>query len=190
MRIILGTASAQRQAVFREMGYKDFEVVTADIDEKAIRLDDPEKLTLELAKAKAVAIQEKLTEPAILITADQVIVWNGEIREKPENEEQAKAYLCSLHEAPSRIVNGIAVTNTATGKQLALNDISIVAFRQILDEDIHYIIKTGKVFSWAGGFATEDPLFVPYVESIEGADGSPRGLPKELTEQLIKEVQE
>lgn len=190
MKIILGTASVQRQEVFREMGYEDFEVVTADIDEKAIRFDDPEKLTLELAKAKAKAIQEKLTEPAILITADQVIVWNGEIREKPESEEQARAYLQSLHKTPSRIVNGIAVTNTATGKQLVLNDISVVVFRQIPEEDIERILATKKVFTWAGGFATEDPLFVPYVESMEGANGGSRGLPKELTERLIKEVQE
>lgn len=188
MKIVLGTASVQRLAVFREMGYRDFEVVTADIDEKSIRFDDPEKLTLELAKAKARAIREKLMEPAILITADQVIAWKDEIREKPKDEEQARAYLRSLHEAPSRIVNGLAITNTATGKQVARNDASIVTFRRIPEEDIERIIETKKVFAWAGGFAVEDPLFVPYVKSVKGVDGSPRGLPKELARRLIEEI--
>ena len=56
-----------------------YEVVTADIDEKAIRHDEPKQLVRDLAFAKAAAIQEKLaqTQPdwlrdGLLITCDQV----------------------------------------------------------------------------------------------------------------------
>lgn len=187
MKIILGTASPQRRQVFESMGY-EFTVMTADIDEKAIRFENPKELTIALAKAKAETIFLRVSSPCLLITADQVIMWKDEMREKPEGEEQARHYLATLHEFPCHIVNGIVVTNTETGKQVTANDISIVRFKQIPDDVITNLIQEGKVFGWAGGFATEDPVFIPYIETIQGEEGSGRGLPKNLTEQLIKEA--
>lgn len=52
MKIILGSQSRSRRKVLEKLGY-EFEVMPADIDEKAIRFDDPTKLTLVLARAKA-----------------------------------------------------------------------------------------------------------------------------------------
>lgn len=185
MKIILGTASAQRQAVFREMGYKDFEVMTADIDEKAIRRKDPAELTMALAKAKADALLARVHDPALLITADQVIECDGEMREKPRDEKQAREYLRTCHESPMRIINGVAVTNTKTGKQVMAHDSATVIFRQIPEKMIERLIQEGNMYSWAGAFAVENPVFAPYVKNVVGEDGSARGLPKELTKQLI-----
>ncbi|MBI2121296.1 MAG: Maf family protein [Candidatus Wildermuthbacteria bacterium] len=188
MKIILGTASKQRREVFEEMGY-DFTVMSADINEKEIRSRNPEELTVALAKAKAAELLKRITEPAILITADQVIGRGGEIREKPKDADQAREYLRTCHEVPVRIVNGIAVTNTQTGAQAAENDTALVTFRQIPEEIVERLVGEGRVFSWAGAFATKDPLIAPYVASMDGADGSSRGLPKALVSRLMQEVQ-
>ncbi|KAK3413932.1 hypothetical protein EUGRSUZ_I02441 [Eucalyptus grandis] len=51
VQIILGSSSMPRQHILAEMGY-DFTVMTADIDEKAIRKDKPEELVTALAEAK------------------------------------------------------------------------------------------------------------------------------------------
>ena len=69
------------------------QVVTADIDEKAVgdRASNPENLVLELARAKAAAIHKKLGKvqtKALLITCDQVVVHNGKVLEKPVSEEE------------------------------------------------------------------------------------------------------
>ena len=188
MKIILGTASKQRRRVFEQMGYKDFEVLTADIDEKTIRLENPEELTIALAKAKAAALLKRISEPAILITADQVIEWNGIIREKPEDEIQVREYLSTYYKAPAKIVNGVVATNTQTGKQAWGNDFTIVVFKQMPDDVITHIIEEGSLFSWAGAFAVEDPLFTPYIDRVEGMQGSSRGLPIVLTKRLVNEV--
>lgn len=188
MKIILGTASKHRREVFEEMGYEDFEIMSADIDEKAIRLDDPQKLTITLAKAKADALLKHIHEPAILITADQVVSWNGTIREKPENKEEAKEFLGTYHQAPAMMINGVAVTNTITGKQVSGNDSTKVIFKEIPDAVIDQILEHKEVFTWAGAFAVDHPLIKPYIESLEGVDGSPKGLPKPLVKKLISEV--
>ena len=87
MKIILGSQSKGRKKMLEEMGY-EFEVMSADIDEKAIRFENPKELTLALARVKAEAIKPKIYGSALLVTSDQVVTWNGQIREKPENTEQ------------------------------------------------------------------------------------------------------
>lgn len=81
-RVVLGSASSSRRMIMDELASKhdfNYDVRTADIDEKAIRHDKPRDLVLALAKAKATAIQEKMKaagEPmaGFLITCDQVCV--------------------------------------------------------------------------------------------------------------------
>lgn len=77
-KIILGSSSMPRQHILAEMGY-DFTVMTADIDEKAIRKEKPEELVTALAEAKADAILSSLqnvdsfvedVHTTLLITAD------------------------------------------------------------------------------------------------------------------------
>ena len=175
--------------MLKEMGY-EFEVMAADIDEKAIRHANPKELVLALANAKADALVPKITEPAILITADQVVAWNGQIREKPENEEEAREFLQTYYQAPAEAINGIAVTNTATGKRLVATDSTIIYFKAIPAETIDRFVKREDIYRRAGGFAIQDPEIEPYIEKIEGTVDSIIGLPKALVEKLIQEVQE
>ena len=188
MKIILGSQSEGRAQVLSEMGYQ-FEVMAADIDEKAIRHADPKELVLALANAKADALLPKITEHTILITADQVVVWGNEIREKPENEEQERYFLKTYHEKPAEIVNGIVVTNTVTGKRSYALDASTIFFRKFSEDIIEKIVAMEHIYRRAGGFAIQDTFIKPYIEKVEGTDDSVIGLPKQLTERLIKEVQ-
>jgi predicted house-cleaning NTP pyrophosphatase (Maf/HAM1 superfamily) len=83
-RIILGSASKSRRSIMDELAERHgfaYEVLTADIDEKAVRRDTPEALVVALAHAKADAILERLRKggdeggsggDAYLITCDQV----------------------------------------------------------------------------------------------------------------------
>jgi septum formation protein len=81
----------------------------------AIRHPEPEKMTIMIARAKAAALLPKVITPSILICSDQVIRCNGEIREKPESEEEARAFLESYRTHPPECVDGVVVYNTLTG---------------------------------------------------------------------------
>ncbi|OHA68472.1 MAG: hypothetical protein A3J68_01590 [Candidatus Wildermuthbacteria bacterium RIFCSPHIGHO2_02_FULL_48_16] len=189
MKIILGSASKQRKGVLEKMGYV-FEVMTAGIDEKAIREVDPKKLTMALAKAKAEALRSRIKEPALLITADQVVVCNGQILEKPENLEQARSFLRGYADYPAKPTNSILVTNTETGVQVGGSDENTIYLRPLPEDVIEQLIKEGNIFSWAGAYALIDPLIVPYIDRVEGSIDSAEGLPRELTERLLREAQE
>ena len=189
MKIILGSSSQGRQEILKEMGY-DFEVMAPDIDEKAIRHEDAKELVLRLGNAKADALIPKIKDSALLITSDQVVAWKDQIREKPENDEEAREFLRTYHEAPAETICSIVVTNTATGKRVSGVDIARVYFKEIPEDVIDKFIGRKDIFWRAGGFSIKDPLLQPYIEKIEGTINSIMGLPKELTERLLKEAQE
>lgn len=186
-KIILGSQSKARREILKQMGY-EFEIMPSDIDEKQIRLENPTELTLALARAKAAALLPKIKEAAILITSDQVVVWNRTIREKPENEAQAREYLGRAAEHPSETVTAMVVINTATGKQAEGVDVAKVYFSDIPEEIISRLIEEGNIFNQAGGFSIDDPLVKDFVRRIEGEHESIEGLPKKLTERLMEEV--
>jgi septum formation protein len=101
MHIILGSQSQGRRELLAAMGYA-FAVMPAHIDERAIRSEDSGALTLALAHAKADALLPQIHEPALLITADQVVVWQGTIREKPQHAEKPARSCGVMPRAPPR----------------------------------------------------------------------------------------
>lgn len=185
--VILGSQSTGRQEVLREMGY-EFVVTPANIDEKTIRDKNPEKLVIKLARAKAEVLIRKIKKQGLIITADQVVVVNGEMREKPIDENQARRYVQDLSRYPVHCINGIVVVNTESGKRLEAVDISTIYFDPIPAKVIEDFLATGVAYKCAGGFRVRDPLLKPYVHKIEGSIESIMGLPIALTEGLIKQI--
>ena len=79
-----------------------YNVITADIDEQALgdRTADPAELVKLLAQAKADAICHRLKSEqgaglhGLLLTCDQVVVHQDQIREKPVSKDQVLATGC------------------------------------------------------------------------------------------------
>lgn len=170
-----------------EMGY-EFEIMGAGIDEKAIRFSDPKKLTLALARAKADALLQKIDKSTLLITSDQVVVWDGHIREKPETVEEARDFLRGYATHPAQTVTAVVVVNTKTTQRAEGVDVATVWMKPIPEALIEQFVSEGNVFNYAGGFGIQDALTHQLVEKIEGTVDSIIGLPKALTAHLIHQV--
>ncbi|KAJ0596196.1 putative nucleoside triphosphate pyrophosphatase Maf-like protein [Helianthus annuus] len=220
-RVILGSSSIARQKILAEMGY-EFKIMSADIDEKAIRTEKPEDLVMALAKAKADAIVSKLqtsddqekdakssiliasdtakgnpklhigedkdAEPTLLITCDQVVVYEGAIREKPSGEEEARQFIKSYSGKHAATLSSVFVTNLKTGFTKGDYDKVEIHFHEIPDDVIDKLLEEGLVLRVAGALIIEHPLIVPCVKDVKGTTDSVMGLPKALTEKLLKEA--
>ncbi|KAJ9186578.1 hypothetical protein P3X46_002132 [Hevea brasiliensis] len=194
-KIILGSSSVARRKILAEMGY-EFEIITADIDEKCIRKEKPEELVMALAEAKAEAILQKPPahdyvkedEPVLLITCDQVVVYEGAVREKPSSEEEARHFMKGYSGGHAATVSSVLVTNLKTGFRKVECDRVEIYFHEIPDEVIEKLIEEGLVLRVAGGLIIEHPLILPCVKEVVGTTDSVMGLPKALTEKLVKEA--
>lgn len=187
MQIILGSQSKGRRGVMEQMGYP-FIVMNPNIDEKKIRSSDARELTRAIANAKADALLPHIHEPSLLITSDQVVTFRNEIREKPETPDEARAFLGSYGDEPVQTVTAVVVVNTQTGERREEIDIASVWFNPFPPDVIEEIIQQGDVFTYAGGFSISHPLMKPYISKIAGEFESIIGLPKQITQRVLKEL--
>ncbi|MBU1126361.1 MAG: Maf family protein [Patescibacteria group bacterium] len=187
MNIILGSSSKFRKAAFAKVTPK-FETMSPEIDEKAIRDSDPQALTLKIARAKAAALLSLIADEAILVTADQVVVINGEIREKPDDEDECRRFLRSYNDQPIEVVNGVVVTNTKTNARAEGNQVTHIQFRQIPETVIDKLIQEGHVLSCSGGLKAEHSDMQSYIESIDGTADDLQGVPVELIKRLMTQI--
>ncbi|MES2437387.1 MAG: Maf family protein [Patescibacteria group bacterium] len=189
MKIILGSSSKYRKAVLESAGYT-FDVMSPDVDEMAIRSTDYYELPLILARAKSEAIIPNVTEPALVITGDVVVICDGELYEKPESPEQVHAWLKKYGEGyPAEISCGIVVVNTHTGKKVEEREITKILFSPIPLHVVDEFIATGDPFSKAGGFSVQLPILKPYIKEQIGSIDSMMGMPLHIIKKLLKEVQ-
>ncbi|XP_017216287.1 uncharacterized protein LOC108193940 [Daucus carota subsp. sativus] len=198
-KIILGSSSMARRKILGDMGY-EFTIMTADIDEKAIRMDKPEDLVVTLAEAKADAIIARLKtmdqsvedasskEPTLLITADTVVVYEGTIREKPSDKKEARHFIKGYSGGQASVVGSVVVSNLTTGKRTRGWDRAEVYFHEIPDEVIDSMVEEEIMLKVAGGLTIEHPLTLPYIDTVVGTYDSVMGLSKSLTEKLIQEA--
>lgn len=191
-RVILGSSSQIRRKLMdklcEEVGENllRYDVLTADIDEKAIRRKDPSELVTVLAKAKAEAIKKKmklLQEPgqegeALLITCDQVVVHEGRILEKPETAEEAREFIAGYARNPCSTVGAVAVTDLGTGRVELEVDEAHIHFTPIPVDTVDALVEEGEVFWCAGGLMVEHEMVQPHVTKIEGTMDGVMGLPK------------
>ncbi len=188
MKIILGSGSKWRADELRKAGI-EFTQMSPDINEKMIRDTDPKKLTLAIARAKAKAILGTIHEPALVITADQVVMYEGAIREKPENKEEALEFISSYADHPAEVVNGIVVTNTETGKTVEAIDRSTVSYKPSLKDVALEVVEKSYAMTCAGALVTENPLMLAHEKERTGGDDSFNGLPIALVQKMLKEAE-
>ena len=194
--LVLGSSSQWRRSLFfqhfAESSTARF--MSPDIDEKAIRHRDPETLTLLIANAKADALVQAILsdDPSancLLICMDQVVVCEGEIREKPQDEAEVRRYLASYSAgSAAQCVNGVCVHNLQTGRRVATNALASVRFAPLPTSVVDAAILDGKIFTSAGAFAIEHPLFSPYVADIDGTRDVIQGLPVAALRALLADA--
>jgi len=183
--IILASASPRRRQLLTEAGYK-FTVVQPDIDESAF---SPEGLgaceyaeRLALAKAKNVA--EKHPD-CLVIGADTVADFKGQIIGKPADETQAEQITRKLFSGPHKVITAIAIIRLSNGTELSESEATTVYPKKLTAEQIREHIKSKSWQGKAGAYAIKE-RGDEFVERIDGSLTNVMGLPMELLQRLLK----
>ncbi len=203
--IILGSSSKWRAEILRDAGIP-FKVLSPEVDEKSIRHDNPYMLTYAIAQAKAKAVSAMVKGEALVIAADQVTVYHGDIREKPSGRGQAREWLRQYRDDCVHVVTAVVVADAADRIHVHGHDTVTVEFREYPETVIEALIAAGDVLKSCGAVVHEDPLIAPYVvcyrQNLNGANGesvitghrrrdrkdvmsSVSGLPLNLTKTLL-----
>lgn len=190
-KIILASKSIDRREIFKRAGIP-FEIFETNIDEEKYKAKtlNADKLVKQLARAKAKFARNKLMQmeiDAIIVAADTLVVLDGEIIGKAQNEDQAFQILKKLIGRTHDLITGIAITETTNSKIFIDSDITSVQFLELSEEEIRLYIKTQEWIGRAGAYSIRDKASL-FINKIKGSSSNVIGFPiHKLYEILRKE---
>jgi septum formation protein len=202
---ILASASPRRRDLLIEAGY-EFTVVQPEIDESAFpatarSLARPTALPwlaavtsegteackyakrLALAKARDVAGE---FPDCLVIGADTVVDFQGEIIGKAANEKEAEVITRKLFSAPHKVITGVAIVRMADGVEIVESETTTIYPKVLTDKQIAEHIKGGKWRGKAGAYAIKEGGDA-FIERIEGSLTNVMGLPMELLGRMMRQ---
>lgn len=196
MKVVLATSSRWRREIFKRMFPKLYSsdedtFLSPDIDEKAIRDDDPAKMVLLIAEAKSKAVEGRVAGADLVITCDQVTVCEGDVREKPADVAQARTFLRSYAGGkPVECINGLVVWHVPSGRRLTAVDRSTVTFAGVSEAEADEMAEADPVcLTTAGGFSLgHDSPLSRRTASLEGTVASVEGFPYGKVREMMLEL--
>lgn len=185
MRIILASASKQRQDIFNMIGLK-YDVITSDVPEESNQTE-PDKYVEELSLNKAKSVKKQIKDKAIIISADTIIYSNNKIYEKPKSKEEAYSNLKELSNNKCTAYTGITLIDLYKEKVICSSSKVNVYFNEIKDEEAKwYVNNEEKIFKCCG--------FVPlgkaalFINKIEGDYNTLLGISPSIVYNKLKEL--
>jgi septum formation protein len=183
MKIILASKSERRRKLLEDAGY-EVTVVEPEASEEIPKGErDPHKITILLARRKAESVRKKVKR-GIILGADTVTFYNGEVIGKPTDESDAVRILKKLSGTTHSVITGICIIDARTGKTVCGSAQTTVVMRNVSEEDILRYVKSGKYAGACGAYKLQEEDD-PFVEEIRGSYTNVVGLPLELLTDML-----
>ncbi len=185
LQLILASQSPRRRQLLNEMGFT-FSVQVKNTDETIPTHIGAENAAAYLAEKKARAFENELVDNQAVLTADTVVVCNGNILNKPTDEAEATTMLQMLSGQAHQVITGVSLM---TPRQIITrSDVAKVHFRKLTAEEIAYYIQHYRPFDKAGAYGIQEWIGMIGIYKIEGSFFTVMGLPTHLVYEIIHQL--
>ena len=175
-RLILASKSPRRRDLVRLLGH-EVECTVSTVEESRIEGESPNDHVTRLSLLKARDVGSRLDE-GIVIGSDTIVVVDGDVLEKPADEEEAVAMLLRLAGRPHRVFTGFALYNALTGAYVTGYETTRVTMRRFDRDLAERYVATGEPMDKAGAYGIQGYGAV-LIEGISGCYFTVMGLPME-----------
>ena len=182
-KYILGSKSPRRSQLIKSIGL-EFEIVTKEVEEKYPDNLNKEEIPVFLAQLKAKPFLDDLKEKELLMTADTIVWFEGEVLGKPKDKEEAFQMLQKLSGNEHQVISGVCLTSQH--KQKSFYSISNVLFKKLTSDEIEFYIDEFKPYDKAGAYGIQEWIGSIGITHIEGSFYNVMGLP---IQKLYEEIQ-
>lgn len=197
MKVILASKSPRRKEILGLIT-PDFEIMSEDVDERAIEAQvvndggDPAAVQRALAKSKAQAVFDMLDETtknnSIVIGADTCVVCDGLILGKPADKDDARNMLHRLCGKKHEVITGVCVKSASFEE--VFTETTKVRFGDLdtfQKELIERYINTDEPYDKAGAYGIQNGGAL-LVETVEGDYFNVVGLPVRKLSQILGQL--
>ena len=183
-RVVLASASPRRRELLSATGIEYILATKFECDESYPATLDALDVAPYLSALKSANYPYQLSYNDILITADTVVVLNGRVLGKPQNEVEACQMLADLSGSKHTVVTG--VTLRSAEREHTFSSRSEVRFAELSPEQIEYYVKNYRPMDKAGAYGIQEWIGYVGIESIEGSFYNVMGLP---VQRLCRELE-
>ena len=185
-KYILASTSPRRKELLSQMGLL-YEIVSPDYDESLInRYFSYEKIE-NIAENKCESVVNKINYPAIIISADTVVIYGNIVMGKPKNYEEAFKMLNLLNGNTHLVVTAVCVKDTENNKKIIKSDTSKVTFNKVEEKEISDYINNYMPYDKAGSYGIQE-LNSLFINKIEGEYDNIVGLPTKMLINMLEEI--
>ena len=181
MSLILASGSPRRLHLLRELGLAPI-VIPADIDETPLQNEAAAAYVERLAIEKGAAIASDVGGNDVVVSADTIVVLDGQLLGKPIDDAEAAHMLRRLSGRTHEVMTGVAVHRR--GDVESFVETTIVHFAELSEDDITWYVSTGEPADKAGAYGMQGRGGA-FVASIEGSYDNVIGLPRHRLRPLI-----
>lgn len=139
-----------------------------------------------LSRLKAEAYPVESDGRKLVITADTVVIIDGEVLGKPTDEADARAMLASLQGRTQKVVTGVTVRTADFMTTISAE--SEVEFAPLTDEEIAYYVDRYRPLDKAGAYGIQEWIGAAGIKGISGSFYNVMGLPVQRLYSMLKEI--
>ena len=181
-KIILGSQSPRRSQLMSELNIP-FEKRVIETDEAYDPHLDPYKVAEYIAVGKAEAHRSSIAADEVIVTADCVVILEGNILGKPKDKAQAVDYIKRMSDNTHDVVSGVCIMDR--NGLTSFSETATVKMQPLSDEEIEYYIETCQPYDKAGAYGIQEWIGHAKIEWIKGTYTCIMGLP---TRRLYEEL--
>ena len=142
--------------------------------------------TLPLGSAAFTKASGRLKESSLLLTADTIVVCDGEILGKPRDAEDACSMLRKLSGKTHQVYTGYCLQKGE--KTISGTVCSDVTFKELSDEEITHYVNEYKPFDKAGAYGIQEWIGYIGITGIRGSYYNVMGLPVQRIYEELKKI--
>lgn len=177
----MASTSPRRVQLLKQLGV-EFECFDPCGSEDSITTD-PEQRVKENAEKKARSAIHQYTN-ALIIAADTIVFFEGNILEKPRDTADAIRMLTTLSSQTHIVLTAIIILDTTTGQSRVEVEKTSVMIKSLTQDEIYSYVLTGEPMDKAGAYAAQG-LGGMLLKGIDGCFYNVVGLPLSLLHEML-----
>lgn len=180
----LASASPRRRELLSMLDIPFRVIEPVAVDESYPSSLEPERVPEFLSRLKADAYRGMMTGNDLFVTADTVVILDGEVIGKPSDPDEAEKMLARLSGKRHNVVTGVSVFSLTHLESFSAS--TMVDFAEISGEEIREYVERFRPLDKAGAYGIQEWIGAVGIKNIEGSFYNVMGLPVHRLWELFK----
>ena len=185
VRVVLGSQSPRRKELLANLGI-DFQVIVRETAEDFDPQQSADDIVRSIALKKLEAFHDDTFYDSLVITADTVVVHEGQILGKPKDQNEAIATLSGLQGKEHDVLTAVAIGYH--GQVDSFVERTVVSFYPLMEHEIVHYVESFLPLDKAGSYGIQEWIGMIGVKALQGSYENVVGLPTARLYQELKAI--